>query len=224
MTTASRVICQAHRDQVQAAVAAAEARTSCEIVPVVASASGRYDRAEDLVGLWLAVIGGVAVFLNLPGPGPVGSWNESSHGLQALFLAGTMVLCFTAGALLADQFRTLRRLFTPQREMIEEVSRRARQLFYDRRVHHTAGASGLLIYVSLYERRAVVLGDRSVTEVLGESFLQGLCDRLTAGLAAADVASAICDTIQHAVGPLENALPRADGDVNELPDALVVID
>ena len=43
------------RQQVAAAVAAAESQTSAEIVPVIAAASGRYDRAEDLVGLWTAV-------------------------------------------------------------------------------------------------------------------------------------------------------------------------
>ena len=40
------------RRAVAQAVAEAEGKTSAEIVPVVATASGRYDRAEDIVGLW----------------------------------------------------------------------------------------------------------------------------------------------------------------------------
>ena len=88
----------------------------------------------------------------------------------------------------------------------------------------TAGASGLLIFVSLYERTAGVLGDRSVVETLGEKFPEDLCQRLTTSLRSQDVASGICDTIQHAATLLQIALPRTVSDVNELPDTLVLLD
>ncbi len=78
--------------------------------------------------------------------------------------------------------------------------------------------------MSLYERMAVVLGDRSVVEALGETFPEELCQRLTNSLRREDVASAICDTIHHAAASLESALPRTESDVNELPDALVLLD
>ena len=108
--------------------------------------------------------------------------------------------------------------------MQEEVNLRARELFFDRRVHHTTGASGLLIFVSLYERMAVVLGDRSIVETLGQTFCEDLCQRLTTSLRSEDVAAAICDTIQQAAASLESALPRLSDDVNELPDTLVLLD
>ena len=38
------------RQQITRAVAQAESGTSCEIVPVVATVSGRYARPEDMVG------------------------------------------------------------------------------------------------------------------------------------------------------------------------------
>jgi len=224
MQKASEIMTPEQRARVEKAVSAAESKTSCEIVPVVATASGRYDRAEDLVGLWCAIAGAVAAFLLFPGRSDHGTWGGIPLWGQVGLLVLVMLVCFIVGATLADRFRSLRLLFTPRSHMQQEVNLRARELFFDRRVHHTAGASGLLIFVSLYERTAVVLGDRSVVAALGERFPEDLCQRLTASLRSQDVASAICDTIQHAATALQTALPRTASDVNELPDTLVLLD
>jgi len=224
MRKASEVISSEHRSQIEAAVSVAESRTCCEIVPVVATVSGRYDRAEDLVGLWCAMVGAAAIFLTFPGHPEPGQWGSLSVWGQVGLLLVVMVVCFIVGAVLADRIHGLRRLFTPRSQMKEEVNVRARQLFFDRRIHHTAGASGVLIFVSLYERMAVVLGDRSVVEALGEKFPESLCQHLTSGLQKHDVATAICHTIQQAATSLETVLPQSSQDVNELPDTLVLLD
>jgi putative membrane protein len=74
MQTASEIINAEQRARVELAVSAAESKTSCEIVPVVATSSGRYDRAEDIVGLWFAMIGAVVAFLMFPGRTDDGTW------------------------------------------------------------------------------------------------------------------------------------------------------
>jgi putative membrane protein len=107
--------------------------------------------------------------------------------------------------------------------MRDEVWGRSRQVFFDSRVHHTAGRTGLLIYVSLFERMAAVLADEAVTERLGQPALGALRDQPTAALAAQSLADALCATITAAGPRLAAALPREPGDVNELPDALVVL-
>jgi putative membrane protein len=224
MQKASDIINADHRARIGAAVSKAESRTCCEIVPVVATSSGRYDRAEDLVGLWCAVLGAVVAFLALPGSTDAGRWGGIPIWGQVLLLAFVMLICFVVGAVLATRLHGLRRLFTPRQQMEEEVNLRARQLFFDRRVHHTAGTSGVLIFVSLYERTAVVLGDSGVIDALGQTFCTDLCARLTTSLRNTDAATAISDTINHAATSLESALPRTEHDINELPDALVLLD
>ena len=224
MQKASETINVDQRTQIEAAVSKAESKTRCEIVPVVATSSGRYDRAEDLVGLWCAVLGAVVAFLILPGSVDTGRWGGIPIWGQILLLAFVMLVCFVVGAVLATRLHGLRRMFTPRQQMEEEVNLRARELFFDRRVHHTDGASGVLIFVSLYERTAVVLGDRGVMDALGQTFCTDLCTRLTTNLRNEDAAAAICDTINHAASSLESALPRMDHDVNELPDTLVLLD
>jgi putative membrane protein len=108
--------------------------------------------------------------------------------------------------------------------MEEEVAACAREVFFDKRIHHTAGGSGLLIYISLYEHMAAVLADRNVLEKLGQQALDDLCRELTDILPTNHPADALRQVIQSAGDRLTTVLPRVEGDVNELSDALVTID
>ena len=56
MKRASELFSEQDRRVVRAAVEEAERGTAGEIVPVVATTSGRYDRGEDLFGLVVAVV------------------------------------------------------------------------------------------------------------------------------------------------------------------------
>jgi putative membrane protein len=113
---------------------------------------------------------------------------------------------------------------TPRQQMRDEVSLRAQSLFFDQRVHHTAGRSGLLLYVSLYEHMSAVIADQAATEVLGQQRLERICGELTDRLRSSDPATALCETIASLSAELASALPRDAQDVNELSDALVIAD
>lgn len=225
MQRASDLFNEEQRQQIEKAVIEAEAKTSCEVVPVVATASGRYDRAEDIIGLWLAVFVAIAVWLIFPSQSnESGSWGGAPFYVGLLAMVSGIVLAFIVGALAGSRIAWLRRLFIPRKQIQQEVSARAREIFFDKRVHHTSGATGMLIYVSLFERTAVILGDREVLEKLGQSFLDRLCQQLTKGLQQGDSTNAICSVIAEAGKQLAGPLPRAVDDINELHDPLILID
>lgn len=225
MTQPSTLFSDDDRRRINQAVAEAEARTAAEIVPVVAGASGRYDRAEDLAGLWLGLAALVAAWLLYPRPAAEpGSWSEPLAWGELVVLAAALLGGFVGGAVLASRIGGLRRLFTPRPQMAEEVARRARGAFFDRRLHHTAAASGLLLYVSLHERMAHVLADQAVFEKLGPEGLNQLCAGLTERLRQGHPAEALCQTVQECGERLAPLLPRAAGATNQLPDALVLLD
>lgn len=226
MRQASTLFDKTRRDAVQQAVADAERQTLAEIVPVVATASGRYDRAEDIVGLWLGAAAMTAALTLLPAaPAEAGSWGDPQpwHRLAAAVVA--LVVGFMVGAIVAGRVGWLRLLFTPRRQMRDEVAARAHAVFFDTRVHHTAGRAGLLIYVSLHERMAVVLADDAVLNKLGRQAVDGLCATLTGKLRRKEpLSDAISETIREAGQRLAAVLPRAADDVNELSDALILLD
>lgn len=225
MKIASQHFDDKQRRQIATAVAAAERHTSAEIVPCVSTASGRYDRAEDVVGLWLAMIGLVAACLVWrPNAGETGSWDAPEPWVFPAVLVMVSVLGFIVGAIVASRVAWLRRLFTPVRQMRDEVARRASAAFFDRRAHHTAGATGVLLFVSLYERQAVVLADQAIVDKLGPNALQDVCNTLTASLHHSHPTDALCQAIAAVGEKLGPVLPRAADDVNELSDALVTLD
>ncbi|MBT4866671.1 MAG: hypothetical protein HON53_16330 [Planctomycetaceae bacterium] len=225
MQRASNLFNEQQRKQVEQAIVEAEAKTSCEIVPVVATASGRYDRAEDVIGLWLAVIAAVTVWLLFPQQvGDAGSWGGTSLLVGVLTMIAAVAVAFVAGAIIGSKVGWLRRLFIPRQQLLDEVAARAREVFFDKRVHHTASATGMLIYVSLYEHTAIVLGDQEVLDKLGQTFLDGLCKQLTEGLHQHNPTETLCSVIAEAGTQLSEPLPREAGDVNELQDTLILID
>ena len=225
MQRATNLFTPQQRQDIEAAVTAAEAQTSCEIVPVVATQSGRYDRAEDMVGLWLGVIAAIAVWLVFPRSADEhGDWSGLTFDLGLLLMVVSIVVAFLIGAFAGSQIGWLRCLFTPRQQMHEEVNARARAIFFDQRVHHTSGATGLLIYVSLYEHLAVVLGDQELLDKVGQSVLDQLCEQLTTALKQTHPSEALQTVITAAGQHLSAPLPRAADDVNELADALVLLD
>ena len=225
MQRASDLFTDEQKQRISRAVAEAESKTSAEIVPVVATASGRYDRPEDIVGLWTAVLVMVILWPLLPGSASQpGSWGGMSSAGQLLVLVAGVVVGFLIGAVLGCRIGWLRRLFTPRRQMCEEIQQRSREVFFDKRVHHTEGGAGLLVYVSLFERMAVILADQTILEKLGQPTIDDLCRRLTGTLRESDVTEALCTIIEEAGNQLASVLPRSAADVNELSDALITLD
>lgn len=225
MQSAFTYLTEDQQKQVEQAVVAAEKQTSCEIVPVLATSSGRYDRPEDIVGLWLTVITAITLWFLFPRTtGQTGDWSGMPVVVELILATLLLVLAFIIGAVAGSRIGWLRRLFTPRQQMQDEVAARAREIFFDKRVHHTEGGTGILIYISLFEHIAVALADQAVVDKLGQTFIDQLCQKLTQGLHSGDATTAICNVIQEIGTQASTPLPRAEDDQNELHDVLVLID
>lgn len=97
----------------------------------------------------------------------------------------------------------------------------AKASYFDHGVSETRGRTGVFLYLSLTERAAVVLADSGVRrEVPREPW-----ERAVAGLSAAVAAGArAVDLTPHIAALAElcaEVLPRAEDDVNELPDEVM---
>lgn len=225
MQTLSQRYTESDHHAVNTAIRAVESRTIAEVVPVIVTSSGRYDRSEDVVGLWMG-LGCLAIAWRLY-PVPVtspGTWGGPHPIWQLVVMVLAVLAGFICGTVLASRIDWLRRLCTPWQEMSDEVLSRAQTVFYDQRVHHTPQATGILLYVSLFEHIAVVLADQVTLEKLGQEKIDEICEQFTRRLHQKPTISALCETIESMGETLSQLLPRTGEAGNALPDGLILID
>jgi putative membrane protein len=213
----------ADHERVRAAVVAAEARSSAEIVPVLARDSGRYDRAEDAFGVIFGLLAMILVWFVYPAAEP-NSWAGPPPLLELVALVAAVLVGFGLGTVLASRLPGLRRLAIFPAMLREETELAARALFHDERIHHTRRASAVLIYVSLYEHVVCVLPDEQAEAALGPEALAAVRDKLTAELRRGDPIAALVAAIELLGEKLAEALPGDADDDNELEDALILVD
>jgi uncharacterized membrane protein len=188
------------------AVRAIETVSGAELSIAVRPRSGPYLHADLLAGIatGLAVL---ALQLFLP----------QSFGLL-WFLIDPLV----AGALaafLSSRSLGLRRALTRRAQRRSAVETAARALFVERRVHGTTARGGILFYVSLLEREAVLVVDLGAETALAgapewASQVAGIESAVRGGAGGVAVAR----RLRSLAGPLAELLPRRSDDVNELPD------
>lgn len=182
------------------AVRDAEARTSAEVVVAVRRRSAAYVEVEAFAALGVGMVALLYVVLS---PRPI----------STVAIPVPVVFGAAFGALLVRWLSPLKRALVPAARRLASVSLAARAAFVELGVGRTAGHTGVLVFVSAFERTVQLVGDVGVDAAL--------LDGSHAGLARAverwDVA-AFADAVR-AIGPaLAAALPRAPDDTNELPD------
>lgn len=220
----SRLIPPKARERVESAIAEAEARTSAEIVCAVARESGRYDRAEAIVGVLgslLALCGSHLLYTHLFTPPGDWSGEALAIGWQAL----AVVAGFVIGHLVAGLVPPLRRLFVREKEIEAEVEQAAWHVFAMAAIRGTTGRSGLLIYVSRFERRVMILADRASREALGDERIQAIRDQAVERLRSGRLADSLADTVRAAGETLAESLPaEREVNPNELADHVLLFD
>jgi len=226
MRRASRFFSDDERKLVEEAVALAELRTSGEIVPVVATASGRYDRAEDLFGVLVSLGLVAACWMPLQHLAATeGAWGARYTWLLGLVPVLLLVLVgFLAGAVLATVVPSLRLPFISRAEIEAEVDRAARAAFHEFRVRRTDESTGILVYLSLFERTVRVLGDDAINEKLEQEQWTEVCDLVVAGIRGKRSAQGLKDAILRCGDLLAEHFPIQPGDRNELGNELRLID
>jgi putative membrane protein len=222
--TASALFREEERRAIGAAVADAEKRTSGEIVPVVATVSGRYDRAEDLFGLLLSVIALSAAWILCQATGGAEWTTGETPPLGLVVMIAILLGAFVGGTALATRFPALRLPLIPRREMLEEVERRAVEMFQRHRVRTTAGGTGVLIYVSLYEHMVRVVGDDAIAAKVSQQDWEEICAAVVDAMKTGQPARGLEHAVHLSGELLARHFPIQPDDRDELSNDLVLID
>jgi putative membrane protein len=187
-----------------------EARTSAEVVVACVERSDGWREAR-WVGGACGLPAGLVLALALP-------WRLSDEALVVFALAG-----FAAGWRLVRRLPALERRLVPRSDLVRRVDQAARAAFQKGELHRTRDATALLVYLSLHERCAALVADRSVRLALSEEAWATHRARFEALLSAEGrLETGLAQALALLGDDLQRVLPRGAGDVDELPAVLEV--
>ncbi len=213
-TLAEKFFTTQEQQEINRTVQRVEQQTSGEIVPMVVSASHAYPEAELTAAAVLAgPVALAAAFI-------ISSIFWWQGEILWLFLGGLPLFFFPARLLVRHSPWLLRQFI--RRERAEaEVERAAFTHFYAAGLQATQDATGVLIYISVLERRVWILGDRGINEQLPPQTWKESVSRLTAGIREKQQAAALCATIEEIGSLLRTHFPLQQDDRNELSDLII---
>lgn len=213
---------------VAAAIRDAESRTDGEVSAIVAQSSNDY---HDVVLHWAFLIALLPLALSAAFPGlllwGVGLFHRMWGEEPSLRLLLTLLLFKTAFAFLVARLiigiGPIRMALVPHATRARRVRRRAIALFRAGTEQRTATRTGVLLYLSLAERRAEIVADQSiharVDDALWGEAMAALIERVRADRPGEGIARAI-----GLIGTvLAEHFPYSGTDPNELPDRLILL-
>jgi putative membrane protein len=186
-----------------AAVRAVEACSSAELVVAVRPRSGSYLHAALAAGI-LAGLAALAVLL-------FSRWEFA----LIWFLIDPVVVGALAG-LAASRSAAVRRALTRRTERRRRAETAARAAFVERRVHGTAGRTGILLYVSILEREAFLVVDVGVEALAATDSWRKAAGEIEETVRGGADGGALAQKIHGLAALLSPALKRNAADLDEL--------
>ena len=215
------------RARIAAAIAAAEATTSGEIVVIINTRPHRYAATMLATAAlaaftlpFIAVLAGWAPSALFPDWDTIDAATRETHGIEGF--AAVQALLFVATLALVAGLK-LDRVLTPKGLRRDRVHHAAMTQFRARGLTATQGRTGVLLYLDEAEHVAEVIADEAVfTRVAAEEWAETIA-ALIAGIKAGRAADGLVTAISRAGAVLAAHLPPRADDVNELPDTLIEI-
>jgi putative membrane protein len=211
---AAKFLTDSEKQAVTKIVQEAEKQTSGEIVPMIVSASHHYPLAAatgaTLISLPLALLltsfFGSALWL--------GSQN------MYLFLVFFALLYLPIRAVVS-RTPAVKRVFLSNRQVEEEVEEAAITSFYGEKLYRTRDQNGILLFVSVFERRVWILGDAGINERIEPGQWQEIVDNLTKGIRDGRQCEALCQAITCVGDILKKHFPIRQDDSDELHNIII---
>jgi putative membrane protein len=195
------------RDIVEAVQAIEKGSAAEVVVTVVPRSAGHWDVAlAAALAAVFAVQAAVAAF-----------FDDTSAAHVALDSA---VVALAAAALVRG-LPAVERLLLPRRLSARRVEAGAESAFCRQGIFRTRAHTGVLVYLSLLEQRAVILPDDALVRALPAEALEALRAQAAALFVQPEPRAALLALLDHLRRLGARYLPPGPDDANELPDAAV---
>lgn len=198
-------------EEIARRVGVAEGSTRGEIVPYVVDASDHYPEA-----VWTAMALGAVLT-------PLAAWLlHTALGLwggPGLPWITVPPLAGAGAGWLATRLAAVRRALVTHDAIERRVRLRAAAAFVDEEVFDTRERTGILLFVSLFERRVLVVSDAGIEERVAQAEWDSIVGSVAAGIRAGRAGEALAEAVTRCGELLaRRGVERRPDDVDELPD------
>lgn len=202
------LLSKSEQQQVAEAINRVERQTDAELVTVLASQADDY---AYIPLLWAGILA-----LALPG---IGNYFGEWFGPHSLLLAQWVTFIVLA---LVFRIPGLNRRLIPRSVRFWRAANLARRQFLEQNLHHTAGATGMLIFVSEAERYVEILVDRGISSRVDDATWQSIVESFTQHVKQGQTLEGFLECIDACGRHLIEQIP-ATHERNELPNHLVIL-
>ncbi len=198
--------------KISEAVRTAEEKTAGEILPVIvrrSSAIGHVPLSLTLILLF------VLLFVEFP-------WKDILFVSPWIYLWPVLAAVIYLASHFLSRSKIIQRILVPNHDEAAQAFQRAQLEFYLNRVGDTKQSTGILVFVSVMERRAVILADKGISEKIKPETWQILVDKLTLRMRQGEWAAGFQDCIHECGDILSTHFPMRGVARNELRNDLVI--
>jgi putative membrane protein len=186
------------KERIRQAVQAAEEATSGEIAVMLVHESDRYREAELAGALSFSALAALVLCLVF-------------RYTSIWFYIPISVVLLPPFLYLFRRWPHMKLAFLRHRRVEEAVRERAVYAFFQKGVHKTEEETGILIFISLLERKVWILGDRGIHGKIGSDYWRTLAGELAAGIREDRAFEALCEVIRKCGAELARHFPNRSG-------------
>jgi putative membrane protein len=201
-------------ERIKEAVKQAEDKISGEIVPVFVEKSGYYNIANYRGAFGMAAFAFLLIIL-------FDRYVPKAAVYDPLLIFLVVLLAGLAGALLAHFLDPIKRWMLNQIHLDQATKKRAENAFLEEEVFNTRHRTGIMIFISFFEKEVIVMADRGISKVVEQkewdNIVKMIIENIRKGKVVEGMEAAIkrCGEIL-----LEKGFLKTVDDINELPDDL----
>ena len=218
----------ADHERISEAVAQAELQSAGEIVTILADRSDGY---TDVALTWsaaasLLVLCAMAAFPDFYMglyDSLLADWGHEWTPRAIIALAGGLAALKFMGVYLVQLWQPLRFALIPGAVKTARVHERARRAFRIGAEQRTVGRTGVLIYLSMREHRAEIVADQAIATRVDPEVWGDAMAALLGHVREGRVAEGMCAAVLKVGAIVAPHFPRADDDINELPDRMIEV-
>ncbi|MBY0413038.1 MAG: TPM domain-containing protein [Bdellovibrionales bacterium] len=204
------MISNTERDQIKELIADAENKSNSELVPMIVSRSDNYPAAQFRMAIIVSFLFSFALYFS-----PLAIINP-------IYFLWIQIPGLLVGYFLGNIPYFTRLLITKQ-EIEYEVTQRAIEAFFEHNLHTTSKHNGVLIFISMLERKIKIITDVGVKEKVDQKVWDEIIFNFTEEVAAGEFTQALKNSIMATSDVLENYFPRDNtAKRNELKNDIII--